>query len=140
MKTFRTLSILFALVAAPSLALADRGGAHDGKHDGDRDGRRAKMVEKFDANNDGKLDDAERATMHETRANKRFDALDTDGNGSISRAEFKAGAHQGKHKRGMRKGKDGKAKDAKAKGATLRNTKAKQARRAQLIRAQRKAG
>jgi len=56
---------------------------------------KAQMLAKYDTNKDGKLDDAERKVMRDDRAIERFKRLDTDGNGSISLAEFKAGAGQG---------------------------------------------
>lgn len=45
------------------------------------------MFARMDANGDGVLNDADR----EARLAKRFEGLDTDGNGSISREEFVAG-------------------------------------------------
>jgi Ca2+-binding EF-hand superfamily protein len=68
---------------------------------------KAKMLATFDINKDGKLDDVERATMKDVLANEAFKRLDTDGNGSISLAEFKAGKKFGKRfggKRHMRRG------------------------------------
>ena len=52
---------------------------------------KAKMLAKYDANKDGKLDQSERAVMKTERAELAFKKLDTDGNGSISLDEFKAG-------------------------------------------------
>jgi Ca2+-binding EF-hand superfamily protein len=63
------------------------------------------MLKKFDTNRDGKLDDRERAAARETRMLEHFKKLDTDGNGVLSLAEFKAGkqGHMGKrHARGGR--------------------------------------
>jgi hypothetical protein len=62
---------------------------------------RARMVEKFDTNKDGTLDEAERQAAHEARAAEHFKALDKDGNGVLSLVEFKAGGpgRGGKHGR-----------------------------------------
>jgi len=53
--------------------------------------KRAEVLAKYDTNKDGKLDDQERAVMRAERAEEVFKKLDTDGNGQISLAEFKAG-------------------------------------------------
>ncbi|HEY5944508.1 MAG TPA: hypothetical protein VIV40_03415 [Kofleriaceae bacterium] len=67
---------------------------------------KAQMLAKFDTNKDGKLDQNERAVMHDARATETFKRLDTDGNGSISLAEFKAGKKfmGGHHHGGARRG------------------------------------
>jgi hypothetical protein len=67
---------------------------------------KAQMLAKYDTNKDGKLDASERAVMKNERAELAFKKLDTDGNGSISLDEFKAGkafarhGHFHKHGRG----------------------------------------
>jgi hypothetical protein len=63
--------------------------------------KKAEMLQRFDGNRDGKLDDTERTAMHDALTVERFKALDTDANGQLSLAEFKAGKGRfGKH--GMR--------------------------------------
>ena len=71
--------------------------------------RQQEMLAKYDANKDGKLDDGERQVMRDDLAAQRFAKLDTDGNGSLSLAEFKAGmkehggfGHHGGHRFGRR--------------------------------------
>lgn len=64
-----------------------------------RAARRAETLAKFDANGDGMLSDGERTAMMEAHAAKRFAALDTDGDGALSLAEFQAG-REGKGGRG----------------------------------------
>ena len=56
---------------------------------------RQQMLLKFDANKDGQLDPTERQVMRETFALETFKRLDTDGNGVLSLAEFKAGKGKG---------------------------------------------
>jgi hypothetical protein len=96
-----------ALAATAALALGAIGVAGaQGRDDvhGDFAAKRAemkqKMLEKFDTNRDGKLDDGERIVMRDTMAVERFQKLDTDGNGSLSLQEFKAARAFGKHHRG----------------------------------------
>lgn len=128
MKLLRTMTIAFALLAVPGLALADRGGG-DGA---DRKAHKQQKLDEFDRNDDGKLDDAERARMHEAMIDRRFDKMDADGNGSISRAELAAhmkakgfGKHKGKGKGKQAKGKRAKGKQAKGKPALKLKGKAK---------------
>jgi EF hand len=123
---------LALLIAAPLAGAATYAGAKDHAPP-------QKLVEKFDANGDAKLDDAERATMKEARQarrleriqqalatfdvdqngkldpteraamrdarlTERFAAMDKDGDGALTLAEFKAAApaHRGMHRHGRR--------------------------------------
>jgi EF-hand domain pair len=54
--------------------------------------RHKELLARYDANRDGTLDDAERTRLREERAAERFKKLDTNGDGSLSLAEFQAGA------------------------------------------------
>lgn len=60
-------------------------------------------MEKYDANRDGQLDETERKALRQAKAEKRFNALDTDDSGTLSLEEFQAGAGKmgrvGKHRR-----------------------------------------
>ncbi|CAN5845787.1 hypothetical protein BH11MYX3_BH11MYX3_18660 [soil metagenome] len=63
----------------------------------DHQARKAQMIEKFDANHDGTLDEAEKQAMKDMRAAHQFQRLDKDGNGLLSIEEFKAGhGHHGR--------------------------------------------
>lgn len=90
--TFLTLGA--ALIAVPVLAAPGGMGAK-----GDTDGNGAltraeaqaqatQMFAKMDANKDGKVDLTDRAAQQAERQAKRFAAIDADGNGSISKAEW----------------------------------------------------
>ena len=62
---------------------------------------RAAVIQKFDKNGDGKLDDAERAAMRDALTTERFQAMDKNGDGVLSLDEFKAGtAKAGLHRHG----------------------------------------
>ena len=74
--------------------MAGPGGGKGGK--GERGGKKggeqnAALLEKYDTNKDGKLDDAERKAVRVQLAEERFKKLDTNGNGALSLEEFKAG-------------------------------------------------
>lgn len=81
--THRTLTALAvsALLAGSFPAMAQPMGP-DGPHGPGR----AELLAKYDANKDGKLDDAERAVIK----TDRFKKLDKDGNGKVTKAEFPA--------------------------------------------------
>src|SRR3569623_832006 len=91
------------------LAIALCGSLAGGVHGG---AARAEILQKYDTNKDGKLDDAEKAAMRDARATEAFSKLDTNKDGQLSLDEFKAGrAKMGMHRHargrfhhGMRKG------------------------------------
>lgn len=99
MKKFSLLlGTVAAAIATPALAAP---GEARGNPDADNNGVLtraeveadvAKRFAKLDANKDGKVDDGDRAAHRAERQNAMFAALDTDRNGSVSRAEFDAAA------------------------------------------------
>lgn len=101
MKKFSLLlGTVAAAIAAPALA-APAPGAARANPDADNNGVLtraeveadvAKRFAKLDSNKDGKVDDGDRAAHRAERQNAMFAALDTDRNGSVSRAEFDAAA------------------------------------------------
>ncbi|MDX2208795.1 MAG: EF-hand domain-containing protein [Sphingopyxis sp.] len=110
MKKFSLLLGTFAAaIAAPALGAPD--GAR-GNVDSDDNGVLtrteveadvAKRFAKLDANKDGKVDDGDRAAHRAERQNAMFAALDSDRNGSVSRAEFDAAAAARDTKRAERR-------------------------------------
>lgn len=73
---------------------------------------RQQMLQKFDANRNGSLEDAERTAMRDEMTTQAFKRLDKDGNGAITLDEFKQakgkrffkghrGGH-GKHRGGLK--------------------------------------
>jgi Ca2+-binding EF-hand superfamily protein len=116
-----TASLVGVAAANPDTAGPDREAHHAGllqkydtNHDGKldaterqalmadrkahRDERFKEVMAKYDTNRDGKLDDAERTAMRQAMAAERFQQLDTDKNGSLSLAEFQAGAKEMGHR------------------------------------------
>jgi hypothetical protein len=73
-----------------------------------REARREKMLAKYDLNKDGKLEPNERKLMLEDRAEKRFDKLDVNHTGTITKQQFVDGfvktGMRHRHHRGFRKG------------------------------------
>jgi len=82
-------SSALCVAAAGGLALANGGDGHGG-----RAAKKQEMMQKFDANSDGKLDDAERAKLkeafaarHAARKAARIAKFDADRDGALSAAE-----------------------------------------------------
>lgn len=93
-----------AVVVAGAVGVA----AAQGKGDrgADHAERKARLLEKFDANQNGVLDPAEKQAMFDERAAKMFEKLDTNKDGALSLDEFKAGKQKmGRHGRGQFRGK-----------------------------------
>ncbi|MFP6895015.1 MAG: EF-hand domain-containing protein [Roseibacillus sp.] len=112
-KTLRLFSLVLGILAAgtfstladesdgkkPGRGSGERGGAErDGKRgDGERGGRRGgarqipkEILEKYDKNKDGKLDEDERKAFMEARRAEMIKKYDKDGDGELSDDERKA--------------------------------------------------
>jgi hypothetical protein len=93
MRHFSTITAtvaLLAALAAPAVAGDQQQPKHDGKH-------RQELLDKFDTNHDGKLDDTEKAaarTAFAARIKEKhpelFAKIDTNGDGTLSEDEMKA--------------------------------------------------
>lgn len=90
--THRTLAALAvsALLATPLTAVAQPMGPADGPHGLGR----TQILAKYDANKDGKLDDAERAAIKADH----FKTLDKDGDDKVKRADFPAALEAAREK------------------------------------------
>ena len=77
-----------------------RGGKEGGKHGHKGGDKGARMIERMDANDDGKLSMEEMMQRHDPA--KMFERLDKDGNGSVSAEEFEAAKkmHGKRHNKG----------------------------------------
>ena len=103
-KKLKLIAVSSLLVVGSVVGIAAAQGGDQGQGRPDRAERKARMLEKFDANRDGQLDDGERQAMHAERSAKKFAALDANSDGVLSKSEFaaqKMGRH-GHHKRGER--------------------------------------
>ena len=112
MLTKTKLAIVMCGVLTGGVAAAQGTGPKDperAEHHAERKAKRIamrqKMLERFDTNKDGKLDDNERLVAKQTKMAELFKRLDTDGNGSISLAELQNaklgfGFGRGKHGHG----------------------------------------
>lgn len=102
-KTILAAGVAALAIVAAGSALAQQGQARGARGDADGDGRvsRAEFVDgriahltAIDANRDGSISAEERQSAVDTRRNQRasarFETLDKDGNGSVSRDEFTA--------------------------------------------------
>ena len=76
--------------AAVVTAGAAFAGNEGGKEHGPRGHHRAKMLERFDANKDGQLDDQEREAAREARKAEMLQRFDTDKDGKLSDSEREA--------------------------------------------------
>lgn len=85
----KVVLVTSAVLVAGVVGVAAAQGPGAGKLD--RAARKAKLLEKFDANKNGVLDPAEKQAMFDERASKMFAKLDTNKDGALSLEEFKAG-------------------------------------------------
>lgn len=88
---FQKLKISLITAAVLVGGAASIAAAQGGDRGGDRQARKAHMLEKFDTNKDGKLDQTEKEAMQAQRAAKMFGKLDKNGDGVLSLDEFKSG-------------------------------------------------
>jgi len=93
----------FAMLATGTAYAAHHGGQMRGDTDNSGTISRAEaqahasqMFDRFDANDDGKLDASDRSARQQDRRTRMFDALDGNNDGTISRDEFMAFDHKGK--------------------------------------------
>ena len=86
-------------IAVGGLLVGGAAFARRGGDDPERRARHAEKIAQYDTNKDGRLDDAERAAMRDSIAEGLFKKFDTDGNGSLSLEEFKAGHRMQVHER-----------------------------------------
>jgi hypothetical protein len=112
----RPIATILALIACCAAPLAAGDDATKGKHP-----RKAELLQKFDANHDGKLDEGERAAARAFVSQKLkekhpqlFAKADADGNGELSKEELqalreKAKAHRAEKGNGTKQGGEGKA-------------------------------
>ena len=88
------MSKILAILAATLLALpAVQAQSEDGQHGHQRGEVRQKILEKFDADKDGKLSDSERAAAKaacKTRFEEKKKQFDTDADGKLNDAEREA--------------------------------------------------
>ncbi len=101
-KSFLIAGAALVALAVPAIAALHEGGPKMAMPDMTRADAEAKVKEHFakaDANKDGAITkeeaQAQRQAMRAERRDAHFKAMDKDGNGAISRAEFDAG-HEGK--------------------------------------------
>ena len=94
-------SILVLAIAAPAIAedSVDSKGSQENKNSTDskdRDTPRARLLEKFDKDGDGKLSEDERAAARNERQEQRLEKFDADGDGKLSETEERAARTQRK--------------------------------------------
>lgn len=112
LKKYKLVFAAAVVLVASAVGVAAAQG-HD-QPDGDRAGMKEKwkekkqaMLLKYDFNKNGSLDDTEMDAMHAERSAQRFERLDTNKDGVLSKAEFAAGKQArgpGKHHRGGHRG------------------------------------
>lgn len=118
---FTVLAIALGLSAS---AFAAEGGGQGAPGKGGKGGKwarrgvepPAKVVEKFDTNGDGQIDEAERQAIRETVKARILEKFDANGDGQLDKAERQALREAGRAQRGAAgegKGRMGKGPQAK---------------------------
>ena len=87
-KVFTATLVFFALGGAPAFALADAKTDEDDQNE--RCGQPAEVMQKYDANRDGKLSHEERKQMHQAQRAELLAKFDGDKNGQLSDEEKQA--------------------------------------------------
>lgn len=133
-----SLTALLLFGGATVLAQSPTPPAEGGKP-GHCQGKKKKMLEQFDANKDGQLDDSERAAAKQAHEAKLLEKYDTNGDGQLDEAERSAmperpkgkGRHAKHHKKMLEKfdaNKDGQLDEQeKAKAKAFREERKKEA-------------
>jgi EF hand domain-containing protein len=91
--------IIAGAIALPAVIAAAHTGGGDKAKGEQWKARHAEMLQKYDADHDGKLSPEEKATMIHDLAAARFAALDTNKDGALSPAEFEAGMKEMRERR-----------------------------------------
>ncbi|WP_447931155.1 EF-hand domain-containing protein [Sphingopyxis fribergensis] len=118
-KKISLFTLAAALVAVPVLAAPGGADGNAVQTRADAQAKATQMFAKMDANQDGKLDAADRTAQRAERQAKIFASLDADGNGSISKAEWdQHGADRAAKRagRGEKRAEAGEAREGKRHG------------------------
>src|SRR5918994_3047054 len=97
MNTKIAAAVVGAAVVASGAAYAVAGDG--GGHRHGRRGDKGAMLERFDTNKDGKLDDQEREAAREARKAEMLQRFDTDKDGTLSESEREAARAERRNKR-----------------------------------------
>lgn len=115
-KKISLFTLVAALVAVPVLAAPGGADGNAVQTRSDAQAKATQMFARMDVNKDGKLDATDRAAQRAEKQVKMFASVDTDGNGSISRAEWDKHGADRMAKRAERREKRAEAGDGKRDG------------------------